>query len=434
MNLTENFLKQIAPTDARQTFRDDLQTGFGLRVEPKSVGGRKSFFWNQKVNGEVYFRSLGEWPATAVKEARDSARELAGAAGKWKRGGCVPAENPFAKKEKQAAPASAPTFETLVERYIKDHLYNSNPKGKRKKIHNPAEAEKSLRYALKKYFKSWMQKPVDSFKPEDVAALRDSALPHAHMGNRLVQWSKALFNWCANDGDGKVSVWPLPVNPAARIALADEPARERWLSPSELVTLETALDDKATPRDLADFVRLALDTGARKENILSAKWNDFDMDLKQWKILKSKSGAYTVDLLERAIQIIERRRSERASTSEFVFPCPGGKRGYLRIDKAFKALFKRIGGTIVDVRVHDLRRTSGTYQARAGVPLQKIAGNLGHSDRNIESVLIYAKLAQVDIAEARQAGSDKMAADMDAARRRTASQKTVRAVPRRKSA
>jgi len=439
-NFTEKKIKEIKATDVRQTYRDAKQPGLGLRIEPAGIGGRKSWFYNAKVGGRVLHKSIGSFETVSVKVARSKAKKLAADADKWQEAGFPPvlAGNAFGKEPKPEATNLAPTFSVLVESYIKNHLHNADAE-----INHPEQAEKALRYTIGRYFGSWMPRPVDSFTIGDVIALRDSAKPLSHMPNRLVQTARTLFNWCANE-DGKVNVWPLTTNPAAKLKLAPEDPRERWLSPSELVILEYALDDKETPQDLADFVRLALDTLARKENILAMKFSEYDADMRQWRIPMSKSGEYyVVDLLPRAVQIIERRRGERKSTSEYVFAAPGGKRGYLRLDKSFKALLQRaeslrrqrgIDGTFLDVRIHDLRRSAATYQASAGVPLQKIAGNLGHSDRNIESVLIYAKLAQADLPEARQAGADKMAALMDAARKRMKSQETVPTVPVRKSA
>ena len=91
MNLTEKSIERLQANNDRPSFRDDEFTGLGIRIEPKSSGGRKSFsglFWNAKVAGQVVFKSLGEWPTTSVRDAREKAKQWAGKASKWKEAGC----------------------------------------------------------------------------------------------------------------------------------------------------------------------------------------------------------------------------------------------------------------------------------------------------------------------------------------------------------
>ncbi len=152
MNLTEKGIERLQPNAERQTYRDDELTGFGIRIEPAASGGRKSFFWNQKVNGEVYFRSLGEWPTVSVKAARDMAREWAGKAAKWKQDGCQEDKNPFAKPKKQAR-TTTPLFKELVEAYIERHV--------REQALHPVRGEYDVRLLVKNYLESWLNVPLD---------------------------------------------------------------------------------------------------------------------------------------------------------------------------------------------------------------------------------------------------------------------------------
>jgi integrase len=412
MLITQKGLEKVQAGKERQVFRDDELTGFGVRVESKATGGRKSFFWNQKVNGEVYFRSLGEASYVSVKDARDRAREWAGKASKWKQAGCPASENPFAKQAKKtAATNGAPLFEDLVEAYIRNHLHD--PKVG---INHPDKAEKELRWALGKYFKAWMSRPVDSFTVEDAIALREAAKKTPYLANRNVQVARALLAWCAAGKDGKVNVWPLLSNVASKVELFPERERERYLSPEEQVILEDALNDPRTPPDLRDFVLLALDTAARKASLIGMQWSEIDFELKQWAVpaSRSKSGrGYIVDLLPRAVATLERRQRQR-TTSPFVFPPISGK--VLHLDKPFRRLMVRIGGSLVDLRIHDLRRSTGSTLAQSGESLEKIAKVLGQE--SIEATSIYARLSSASIREARESGERKRRELMNAARRR----------------
>jgi integrase len=413
MNITEKSVEKLQASAERQNSRDDAQTGFGIRVEAESTGGRKSFFWNAKVGGHVIFKSLGEWPTVSVKAARDAARELTGKAATWKQAGCPEDQNPFTKKQKiLSTVGGAPTFAELIERYVELHLHD--PKAE---INDPVKAEKNLRWAIGKYFRDWHEKRVDQITVEDVIKLRDSAGNKQYMANRLVQYARGLLAWCGASKDGRVNMWPLPTNVATRVSLFQEHKRDRYLSPSELVAFIAALEDKQTPRDLADFVRVALKTGARKSNVLAMKWTDIDFDLKDWHVPMSKSGeGYHVDLTLAALTTLERRRKEVATSSPFVFPAHSAKSGHLcDVHKPWQRFLKRLH-LPQDLRIHDLRRTCGSYQAIAGVSLQKIGATLGH--KALGSTNIYARLHAQAVSEARAAGESKMQEMMEQARKR----------------
>jgi integrase len=417
-NLTEKFIKGLKPEAERRNFRDNSQVGFGVRVEARDIGGRVSFYWNQKVGGQIFFRALGQWPETPVKSARDEAGLLAGKAKAWKKAGCRVDANPF-RKEVKPPTMGVPTFRDLVENYVREHLYDPEAK-----INNPPKAEAQLRWALKKYFGSWLERTVDSFTITDVLALRDSAGKKRYMANRLVQYARALFAWCIEDEDGRTPVWPLPVNPASNVKLAKEVQRERVLTPEEQVILEKALDDGQTPKDLADFIKLSLHTGARKSSILMAKWGEIDWDLRQWKIPAEHTKAnvsYTVDLIQPALEVLEQRHKHR-TTSDAIFP-PISSGIVLHIDKPFRRLCARLGGKFSEVHIHDLRRTCGAGLARAGVSLQEIGAILGHSPKSLNATLIYARIAQAQLPAAREAGERKRQELMATAKERMKKQK-----------
>jgi integrase len=415
MKLTQKWVNALEATDQRQSFRDDEQAGFGLRCEPAASGGRKTYFWNAKVGGQVYYRALGETSTVSVKDARYSASVLAGKARDWKQGGCIASENPFAEKP-GAVPTAVPAFRALVEHYVKNHLHNPASE-----INHPDKAEKNLRWSLKKFFGGWMDKPVDTITVDDAVKLRDAAKDTPYAANRNVQLARALLAYCSGGKDGKVNVWELPSNVAARVELFPENERERYLSPEEQKTLEDALKD--APRDLADFVLLSLSSGARKMSLLLAEWTEFDFELRQWTIPAehSKSGrSYIVDLMPDAIEILERRRESR-TTHPFVFPPVSGT--YLHLDKPFQRLVKRIGGSLIDVHIHDLRRTMGATMACNGASLEQIAKALGQE--SVDATGVYARLSRASVRKAREDAHFVRREQMAEAGKRMASQKHV---------
>jgi integrase len=410
VHLTEKSIQKIRPGAKREQYVDDETTGFGIRVEPS---GRKSFYWFQKVRGTPRFRSLGEFPSMALSQARAAAVVLAGQAATWKNSG-YSGPDPFDKKP-APGPATVPTFSELVEAYIDNHV--------RATANNPDKAAADLRWMVKKHLSTWNDRPICGNDPgaittEDVLAVRNKISKTKYMSNRVVQTVKLLYTWAAGKSDGKINFWPV-ANPAADVSLHPEKKRERFLQPDELVRFRDELEKPEIHPDLKDFIILALCTGARKMNIWSMRWQDVSFELKTWKIPMSKSGAgYDVALTAAAINVLERRREE--VSGEWVFPADN-KAGHVRggMEGQWSRFRKRAG--LPDIRIHDLRRTCGSYQAISGISLQQIGANLGH--KSLSSTAIYARLHAAALAEAREAGEAKMHEMEEAARRRMTTSK-----------
>lgn len=408
MNITEKSIERLQPGKERQNFRDDELTGFGIRIEPVSSGGRKSFFWNAKVCGQVVFKSLGESPTTSVKDARDRAREWAGKAAKWKQEGCPEESNPFAKQRRDGA--AAPTFSELCESYIENHLRGNTL--------NPTTAEYQVRLLLKNHFATWLDRRIDEITVDDVLAAKNACGKQRHIANSCVEFARRVYNWSAGSRDGKCNFWKVE-NPAKDVSLYSKEKRKRFLQPDELLTLNAELEKPETPGDLRDFVTLALATGARKSNIYAMTWKDVNFEAKSWFIPMSKSGeGYQVNLTPAAINVLERRRHETPDSEPFVFPSNSESGHIVDVKKQWTAFRTRCG--LPDVRIHDLRRTRGSYLAISGTSLQVIAATLGH--KSLGSTAIYAQLHGQAIREALDSSDATMKRMMKQAKKRLKAQ------------
>ena len=72
--------------------------------------------------------------------------------------------------------------------------------------------------------------------------------------------------------------------------------------------------------------------------------------------------------------------------------------------RAWHSLLKRAG--IENLRLHDLRRTLGSYQAINGSSLQIIGKSLGH--KSMQSTQVYARLMNDPIRQSTNSAIDKM--------------------------
>ena len=195
---------------------------------------------------------------------------------------------------------------------------------------------------------------LSSISKSEVQALhaklgRDSGHTTA---NRIVSLLKALYN--KSDGIGFRGG-----NPAEKVQKFPEESRDRFLLPDEVPAFWTALAQE--PELFRDFFMLALLTGARRRNVQAMRWEDVNLDAAAWRIPHSKNDdPVLIHLPVKALEIL-RRRYEANGSSEWVFPTHSAS-GHLEEPKtAWKRIVTNAG--LKDIRIHDLRRTLGSWQA-----------------------------------------------------------------------
>jgi integrase len=367
MNITEKGIAAIEPSAKRQQFMADDLPGFGFRVDPN---GRRSFFYQIKHDGTMLFRSLGESPAVSVKDARASATEWAGKVAKWRSAGCPAEANPFAKATK----SDVPTFGEAFEKYITDHI--------RKNSLNPDKAEADRRYLAKKYLGQLADKPLNKITTNDVLKCR-AACKGSYGQNSIVETVRAVFNWSSRN-------FHKCENPAAEIEANRKKSRKRFLQPEELKAFFAAILSEPN-RDARDVFVLLLATAARKSNVLGMRWRDVDFKRAVWMIPTSKNGEpYPVTLSATMFKVLKARADE-LPRGEYVFPADSAS-GHITDVKHVWGEFRERAG-IPDVRLHDLRRTRGSYAAMSGESLFAVGKMLGHKDSR--STQVYAHLNDV---------------------------------------
>jgi len=223
------------------------------------------------------------------------------------------------------------------------------------------------------------------------------------MANRILQLVRTVYNFAKREElfSGE--------NPAAGITPFREQSRTRFLQPAELQRLFKALDSRGTPRDLRDFCVLALFTGARKSNLMAMRWDEVVIDSENptWTIpdASSKSGVgYTIPLVPAAADVIKKRRAI-AADSPWIFPSATSASGHLQeVKRNWQDLLGR--AQISDLRLHDLRRSLGSWQAGLGASLLVIGKSLGHS--SVEATSVYSRLSLDPVRESAAAAVDAM--------------------------
>ena len=176
-------------------------------------------------------------------------------------------------------------------------------------------------------------------------------------------------------------------NPVSRVKFLEENNQvERVLSLDE----ERRLLDVCAPH-LKPLVLTALNTGMRKGELISLRWENVDLNSGIITIEASNSKSKQlkrIPLNSRLRQILLEQRLKTYSTGS-VFVTDTGKPYALRGDaakRAFTAACRR--ASIEGLRFHDLRHTAATRMVEAGAGIVAVSRILGHAD--LKTTMRYA--------------------------------------------
>lgn len=415
---------------ARATYYDQDISKLALRV---TAAGTKTFYIVKRVASEMVWFKLGVFPEMTVEQARR--------AGEVALGSFAGQENPA---EIRRAAKGTPTLSEFFIEYGKRH-------GQKKLAWRDDQQR----------FRDYLKAPLGPRKLTGITremvgrilSEMDSAGKSGATVNNVRALASALF--------GKAIEWGYVTdNPVRGIKTRKTVKRDRFISANELPRFFAAV--AAEPNAVVrDYFLLSLLTGARRSNVLAMRWSDVDLQEAIWRIPRTKNGdPQNVTLSPEAIALLaelNQMNTSRSVVSQFVFPGSGlsghlvePKKGWRRIfDRdeltQLEGLIRDAGGNLPhtpmgapeeslecglerarnvaaglglnvdgirmpDLRIHDLRRTLGSWQAKTGASLVIIGKSLNH--KNQATTAIYARL---DLDPVRQSVNTATSAMMEAA-------------------
>ena len=238
---------------------------------------------------------------------------------------------------------------------------------------------------------NWEKRPLSTITLGDVSQLHANIGRHGHKSpaNKVVTLLSSMYN--------RARDWGLyaGVNPATGVKKFREVKRDRFIQADELPRFFKAVAEEPS-QDVRDFVLLSLLTGARKSDVISMRWEDVSLGRGEWRVPDPKNSVpYTVLLTTEAVAILRSRLPDEgtdpsAKEAIFVFHSDS-KTGFIdKPKKGWARILERSG--ISDLRIHDLRRSLGSWQAKSGASLAIIGKSLGH--KTAAATMIYARLDQ----------------------------------------
>jgi integrase len=166
------------------------------------------------------------------------------------------------------------------------------------------------------------------------------------------------------------------------ICASDEAKRTRTLSRDEEERLLIAFSDDGPRSHLRALVIASLDTGARKNELLTLRWSDVSIEggVITFRALNTKTArARQVPISDRLRDELQRLKSTSGDPDALVF-------NSRNLQKHFQAALRDAG--IDDFRWHDMRHSFASRLAGSGLPMSELAALLGHTQ--IQTTLRYA--------------------------------------------
>lgn len=198
--------------------------------------------------------------------------------------------------------------------------------------------------------------------------------------------------------------WKIPgaeINPGSGIPLFDpNNIRETFLTSDQTQYLKEKIDQSDNSQ-LKYIVPLLLLTGARKRELLDARWEDFDIERRIWRIDKNKSGKTRhVPLSSSVLAILE--KIPRWKGCPYVVPNQKTLQPFSCVFRSWNTARKEAG--MPQLRMHDLRHSMASNMVNSGRSIYEVAKVLGHAQ--IKTTARYSHLSQETLLAAVDAAAD----------------------------
>lgn len=371
--LTDRTLKALTPGANRLEVPDG---GFpGLYAVVQTTGSISfAYRYRSPLDGKTKKLTLGKYPKMPLSDARSAARMefLKFSAGR----------DPAAEKiaQRKAAVETSDLVDVLLNSFIARHV---SKKRESTAIEMRRLIEKEVRPV-------WGKRKIQSITKRDVIALLDAVVDRGAetLANRVLALVRGFGSWLAQRDVLTVS-FAAGVKPPS-----DEISRDVILPP-ELIKLLWKATEPATSFNAA--VRTMLLTGQRRGEVAGMT----DGELQEaglWIIgaSRAKNGKGNVvplsDLTKTVIGAAPRvGESGLVFTTNGTTPISGWSKSKASLDAAMLALAKEDAAqrgvdtatiSIIDWRLHDLRRTAATGLASLGVASHVIEALLNHQTKN----------------------------------------------------
>ena len=362
---------QCEPGKKKTDYFSNTQTSFGLECRPS---GKKTYFQRYTVDGKLKQKAIAAYGDITFDQARKVGQRL--------RSEAVLGGDPSAKQEKKKA---IPIYRELAEMHLTYAANHHRSDGAQRIIRNHLIGrfgKMRLDEIKQQDITKWLAEKRQEMAPASVAKLKTTLSKSFELAR---QWE--LF-----DRNPTKHAWSEKFNNA----------RERYLTSDEANALRLACECSANPL-LAPIVGLLLTTGARKSELLKARWSDIDLVKRTWTLNMTKNGrGRHIPLSQAAMDIIGKLPKYPDCpwllvNERTMLPLTDIKRSFMQA--------RKLAG-LDDICLHSLRHSYASALVNAGVDLYQIGTLLGH--RSVASTQRYAHVDSSTLMAAAEAGAAKL--------------------------
>ena len=355
------------PIGERETvFWDRELLGFGVRVYPS---GSKVYLVQTRAGGKSRRVTIGRHGLLSAEQARRKAAAVIA--------GIKAGEEP--SRNGSAAPsATGPALAEIGERYMREHVA----------VRCKPTTASAYRHALDNFLlPAFGSLPLGAIGGDQAAILHYRLHKTPTIANRVVDMLSRLFNMAEAWG-----VAPEGVNPCRFVKKYPTRSCERFLSEEEFRRLGRVLSElEAEGKVMASGIaalRLLMLTGCRRNEILTFRWEDVDLDAGELRLRDAKTGARSVALSPAARNVLG--SLPRLADNPWVITGRGASGRLGNLNAQWIVVRKRAG--LEDVRIHDLRHSFASRALALGESLTMIGKLLGH--RQVQTTARYAHLRE----------------------------------------
>lgn len=334
--------------------------------------------------GKQRIMNIGGYASLSLAKARETAKELSAQVAL---GHDVAAEKQDRKKAaiaKMEAERTAWSVSHLCDQFYERVIL---PKWK-----HPDIVRRRINNDIKPHLGKMKAEDV---KPRHIDELLQAIMKRGAptVANDVLRWTKRIFDFA-------IKRHVVETNPASAFDLSDaggkESSRERWLSREEIIQLFAAMRKMLGRFSVENLhaVRLLLLLAVRKEELVAARWAEFDLDTAVWHLPAERtktSVAIDIPLPDIAVHTL-RELHQLANGSAYVFPARKMQHRmipHIDLNTLNAALAKHIRPNLPGIptfTIHDFRRTARTHLASLGVDPFVAERCLNHKIKGVEGI------------------------------------------------
>ena len=286
---------------------------------------------------------------------------------------------------------------------------------------------KSYKGTIQRNFTSWLKKPINTITAQDCVTkynqIRDEVAGRARTkqkanspgeaeAQKAMRTLGAVLGYFANDmlpdNSGKLLPNGNPVD-----GLKDKRIRKKLNSRTRALSFEERTElldflthpsnfvDKyglpikeirktAIKIDHCDWIICLLCTGLRFNEPLGLTWDNVNFEDRVFTVTNTKNNKpLTLPMTQRIHDIMKRRRTQQAASSQFVFPQQSNPKKAATMNRVCERI-SRLSGIVFTA--HDLRRTTATSLKELGYSIEDIGRILNHSRTSITDEYVQTSI------------------------------------------